>query len=118
MLGKLSALLSDEESMQQLSELAKMIQEADGTAEDSIQADSETEKTGEAVSGFDFAKLLQLQSAFSGMQEETNDTALLLALRPHLNEARQAKVDKAVRVLKLYAVFTMLKESGMLSDLI
>ena len=42
---------------------------------------------------------------------------LLLALKPHLKEEKQKKVDKAVKILKLIAVWNIAKESGMLEDL-
>ena len=40
----------------------------------------------------------------------------LLALKPHLREERQKKVEKAVKMLKLLSIWSMLKESGMLKD--
>ena len=41
----------------------------------------------------------------------------LLALKPLLREERQSKVDKAVKMLKLFTVWTVLKDSGLLNDL-
>ena len=41
-----------------------------------------------------------------------------MALRPHLKTDRQKKVDQAVKLLKLYAVFSAVKENGLLQDLL
>ena len=51
-----------------------------------------------------------------GSAKEDSDAALLLALKPHLREERQKKVEKAVKMLKLLSIWSMLKESGMLKD--
>lgn len=39
---------------------------------------------------------------------------LLLALRPLLKEENQAKIDRLIKVFKLFAVYPALKESGLL----
>lgn len=113
---KLQSLLSDPESMQNLAELAAMLQGGGGeaSAEDSSQADS-TDTDGD--SGFDFSKVLLLGEIFSQMQEQDNETQLLLALKPYLSEQRSKRVDRAVKLLRLYSVFLSLKEKGLLSDL-
>ena len=53
-----------------------------------------------------------------GSAEDDPDAALLLALKPHLRAERQKKVEKAVKMLKLLSMWTLLKESGMLKDLL
>ena len=53
-----------------------------------------------------------------GSAENDKNSELLLALKPLLKEERQAKVDKAVKMLKLYSVWTILKDSGMLNDIL
>ena len=44
------------------------------------------------------------------------DAELQLALKPHLKEERQKKVDKAVKILKLLSIWSVLRDSGMLKD--
>ena len=60
---------------------------------------------------------MQLQGLFSNQQDDKN-AALLLALRPHVSEARQQRIDRAVKLLRLYAMWSVLKESGLLQELI
>ena len=49
---------------------------------------------------------------------KTRITALLLALRPHVSQERQQRIDRAVKLLRLYTMWSILKESGLLQDLI
>ncbi len=113
---KLQSLLSDPESMQNLAELAAMLQ---GNGEETAHADSSQADNTDTVSdnGFDFSKLLLLGEIFSQMQEQDSETQLLLALKPYLSEQRSKRVDRAVKLLRLYSVFLSLKEKGLLNDL-
>ena len=52
------------------------------------------------------------------MQNNDEDAKLLLALRPHLKDQRQKKLDQAVKLMKLYAVFSAVRENGLLQDLL
>ena len=104
---KMQSLLSDPESMQQLQELAQMLQA------DSGQESTETESAPTATEQTD---ALMKVSQLMGSAKEDSDAALLLALKPHLREERQKKVEKAVKMLKLLSIWSMLKESGMLKD--
>ncbi len=113
---KLQSLLSDPESMQNLAELAAMLQGGGGevSGTDSSQAGN---TDAESDNSFDFSKLLLLGEIFSQMQEQDSETQLLLALKPYLSEQRSKRVDRAVKLLRLYSVFLSLKEKGLLNDL-
>lgn len=122
-MGKIQEMLSDEESMKQLSELAKMFSssENDNNNQNKEMAEEKSEAafpSGDfGLGDIDITKLFKVQEI---MSKASNDKSaeLLLALKPLLREERQAKVDKAVKVLKLFAVWTVLKDSGLLSDFI
>ena len=66
--------------------------------------------------GIDIGALMQISQALANASED-NNRRLLAALRPFLHEDKQARLDKAMKLLKLYAVYTQLKSSGMLNDL-
>lgn len=127
-MGKIGQLLSDEESVKQLSEIAQMfMSEAaaaspdDGAANkneehtDSISENSD-ESSASPSGTFDFSSLMKLQGLMGAFGKSDKNTELLLALKPHLKEEKQIKVDKAVKLLRLLAVFNVMKESGMLKD--
>lgn len=120
LMGKIQEVLSDEESMKQLSELASSLfsssdDENTGQENESVREEKREEDSGGGMD-FDFSKLLMMGQVMNSVSNDKN-TELLIALKPLLREERQAKVDKAVKMLKLFAVWSVLKESGMLNDL-
>lgn len=121
LMGMMQELLSDPESMKQIQELAQMLQSESGGSEDSAQS-AQAETQGEQAegegggAGFDFGMLFKLQQLMQATAGEDKDAELLLALKPHLKEERQKKVDKAVKILKLLSIWSVLRDSGMLKD--
>lgn len=114
---KLQSLLSDPESLKNISELAAMMsspqEEATGNA-----PQSDTSADIDANSdGFDFSKLLLVGEIMAQMQQKDKETELLLALKPYLSEERSKRVDRAVKLLRLYTIAMQLKDKGLLSDL-
>lgn len=108
----LSSVLGDPESLQQIKELADLLKsETDGGSE--VSQTSADDCSG----GFDPAMLMGLMGAVSAAGNDDKNRALILALKPYLSSERQAKADKAVKLLKMYAVFSELKKSGMLGNL-
>jgi hypothetical protein len=110
--GKMQELLSDPESMQQLSELAAMLQ-GSGSGDAGHSASPAPEG-----SGLDPALLMRLSQLMQTQQEPDKNTQLLLALKPYLGERRQSRTDKAIRLLRLYSLWKTAQRSGMLHDLI
>lgn len=120
MMSKIQEVLSDPESMQQIAELAQMFQH--GTP-NSIPEEQETSAAGTlpAVSSpemppFDMGMLMKMGELMKNTGNDKN-TALLLALRPHFGERRQQRIDKAIRLMKLWAVFQTMQKTGMLQQL-
>lgn len=114
LLGRMQSVLSDPESMEQLKELASLLGEAD-SEESSSQQPEQTSEESESGGGFDIGMLMQL-SSLMGSTGQDEDAALLLALKPHLREERQKKVDRALKLMKLLSVWKTLKDTGMLKD--
>ena len=120
----LGSLLSDPESMQQIKELADMLKSE-------MPSDGKSGESGQnSQGGFDFGSLAGLMGGqfdpnmltavskvLAAMNGEDKNRALLMALRPHLSGDKQERVDKAVRMLKLYSAANALKESGLLGSL-
>ena len=120
LLAKMQELLSDPESMKQISELAQMLKS--GETEASAPMPEQTEPLPESSAlpdfkGLDPGLLLKAGEMF-GHQKPDKNTALLLALRPHLGQERQAKLDRAVRLLKLWNLWKQLQDTGMLKNLL
>ena len=114
MTAKIKELLSDEESMKQINELAQMFT---SSSENNSAEDSGADSSGDTLSALpiDMEKLMMIQN-LTKSADGGKGAALLLALKPFLKEERRERVDKAVRILKLLAVGEMMKESGLLGD--
>lgn len=118
----LGSLLNDPESMQQIKELADMLKS---------EMPSEEKSTESGQGGFDFSSLAGLMGGqgfdpnmltavskvLAAMNGEDKNRALLMALRPHLSGDKQERVDKAVKMLRLYSAANALKDSGLLGSL-
>lgn len=112
LMSRLNDLLSDEESVRQISELAQML--SSETAEVKTEekpAEPQEEQT-------DLTSLIKLTGLISAASAQDKNSELLLALKPHLGEEKQRRVDKAIKLLKLLAVWNIAKESGLLQELI
>lgn len=111
----LSSVLGDPESLRQIQELADMLKDETGDSSQDKNADTGSEN--DSSDGFDPAMLMSIMGAVSAAGGDDKNRSLILALKPYLSSERQARADKAVKFLKIYAVFNELKKSGMLNNL-
>lgn len=111
----LSSVLGDPESLRQIQELADMLKDETGSG--SQDNDSPVNPESGNSEGFDPAMLMSIMGAVSAAGSDDKNRSLILALKPYLSSERQARADKAVKFLKMYAVFNELKKSGMLNNL-
>lgn len=117
MLEKMGNVLSDPESVKQLQELAQMLQQEEDE-ENGFNSTDAAQNADSEGGGLDLSMLLRVQELMGAVQNQDEDAKLLLALRPHVQERKQKKIDQAVKLLKLYAVFSAVKENGLLQDLL
>ncbi len=103
---KISSILSDEESMKQIGELAAML----GLSPDS-SSQPEAQSTQDSL---DIGALTGLMQKMKGFQPDDDNTRFLLALRPLLGEEKQNKIDRAVKILRLLNILPLISESGLL----
>lgn len=106
---KIQSLLSDEESMKQIQELAAMFSGGTGSEQ---TVEGKTESSSDM--GINPLAIMQLIGTISSQDK---DCDLLLALKPHLSPEKQQKIDKAIKLMKLYNIFIAMRENGMLNDL-
>lgn len=83
------------------------------SANSSAPSDSTPPKPDDALP-INPAALMQLMS---GLSKNDKNCDLLIALKPLLSEDKQPRVDKAVKLLRLYNIYSELKESGALGNL-
>ena len=60
----------------------------------------------------------KLGPLLSQVNQESDSTRLLKALRPLLSGERQKKVDEAMKILQMMRLLPLLKESGLFSGLL
>jgi hypothetical protein len=106
---KLSALLSDPDGMEKIKAMAQSL----------IGSQSEPELSAskpEPISdpGFDIAAVTRMMSLLKNHGDDSR-VRLLLALKPHLSEEKQNRVDSAVKMMKLLELAPLLKEAGIFS---
>ena len=104
MSAKIEALLNQPDAMEKLSQAAQSLFGSGGGI---------TPTPAASIPDIDFGKMMGIMSKLSSMGED-NRAGLLLALKPHLSEKRQARVDTAVKLLKLISLAPLLKEQGIL----
>ncbi len=118
-MGRIQEMLSDEESMQQIKELADMLSASSATPEqpspDSRKNSNNSNNNNNDI-GFDFGMIFKIQEIMSAAKSD-KDAELIMALKPHLSAEKQERADKAVKFMKLFSVWETLKSSGMLNDL-
>lgn len=65
--------------------------------------------------GIDLSAVMALKNAATTCDDDS--VRLMQALKPMLSPHRQERVDRAVRLMKIYSLMPMLRESGLLNDL-
>ena len=63
---------------------------------------------------FDLSKMMALGNVILNASKPDKNTELLLALKPHLKEEKQGKVDKVIKIFKLISIWPAIKDSGLL----
>lgn len=115
-MNKISGILSDKESMRQIAELAEMFKSGELNSD---SPESNVQDNCSSDDGMpDMEQIMSFISLASSFNQQDKNTQLLLALRPHLSEQKQLKLDKALKMLKLITVYNMAKESGLLNNIL
>jgi hypothetical protein len=84
----------------------------------SDEKEQESSIIGSDFSDTDIASVIKLTSLIGEASKQNKNSDLLLALKPHLGAEKQKRVDKALKLLKILAIWNIAKESGLLKDLI
>lgn len=74
-------------------------------------------QSGGLFSDLDPEMLIKLLGMFETLNQPDDNERFLLALKPLLREENRAKIDSALRLMKLFALLPLLKDSGLLNNL-
>ena len=105
---KISSMLSDPQQLARIREMAAGLLGS--------EQQSPPPQASPSLPDMDLSKVLGIMSKFKS-QDTDNRSRLLLALKPHLSEKRQERVDRAVKILKLLDMLPLLQESGIMNIL-
>lgn len=120
--NQLNKILSDPQSMAQIESIMGSLglnNNAQNSTPQTPPVQTAPPPPNNAIPNADMINMLgSLAPLLSQMKTEDNSTRLLTALKPMISDERGAKIDQALKILQLMKVFPMLKESGMLSNIL
>ena len=111
-MSKLQSVLSDEESMKQVRELADML--SGGSTEQKAGNTSDAPPQSAQAPAIDPMMLMKIQSIMAQASKPDKNIDLLLALRPLLKDENKQKLDRIVKLFRLVSLYPAIKESGIL----
>lgn len=105
MSAKIEALLNQPDAMEKLSQAAQSLFGGSGG--------EAAPPSAEGLPDLDIGAIMNIMGKLNHMGDD-NRARLLMALKPHLSEKRRARVDTAVKLLKLASLAPLLKDQGIL----
>lgn len=100
----LRRILNDPQAMREIREMAAAFQRGTDGGEK-----SETEEP----SGIDPEKLSRIMRIVGELGRDGGDASLLYAIKPYLNQRRQAKFNEAVSVMRMARLIPYIKKEGL-----
>lgn len=116
----LSAILNDPKAMAKLQETAAALfggQAADEQSNLSENASAALPQGGALGNIGEIGAVMNVINALKSTPCD-NRATLLTALKPHLSPKRRERVDKAVKMLRLVSLVPLIKQQGLLNDLL
>lgn len=105
---KLTRLLSSPEGMEKIQSMMSAL----GGALPQEEAPPPPPMPPPAAGGIDMAALSKVLPLLGQMNQESEDTRLLAALRPYLHGQRAERLEESMRLLKLMKLLPLLTEGG------
>lgn len=103
-----------------MDDIEKLLREL--TEDDGEESPAEEEKQenngGGLLDGLDIDMLMKLMSLLEQLNQPTDSEKFLLALKPLVREENRAKIDAAMKLMKIFSLLPVLRESGMLGKLL
>ena len=105
--------------MDNIEELLRVLTEdEDDDREDIGENEPQSEQSEGLFSGLDPEMLIKMLALFEVLDQPSDNERFLLALKPLLREENRAKIDSAIRLMKLFTVLPLLKDSGFMEQLL
>ena len=101
---KIQTILSDEESMKQIGELAAML----GLSGEALSPNLPNTPTSSPDLGVDMGALMSLAGKLKNFGGNDDNVNFLVALKPLLSDEKRKKADNAIKILKLLNLLPIL----------
>ena len=114
--GKLTEMLQDPSTMDQIRSLAGMLGQGSQPepAPSPVPSPQPAQTSGlPALSPDAMRMVMKLTPLLANMNRETDSTRFLHALRPLLGPEKQKKLDTAIRMMQLSNLLPLLKDQGL-----
>lgn len=103
--------------MDNIEELLRALADDDGD-DNGDGGEERSEQSGGLFSGLDPEMLLKMFALFESLNQPDDSERFLLALKPLLREENRTKIDSAIRLMKLFSLLPILKDSGIFEKLL
>lgn len=110
--SKLGAILGNPDMMAQIMSMAQQL----GGGSPSPPPPPPPPASPAPLEGFDPGMLMKLAGMAKSASVDSNQKALLMALRPYLTQERIGRLEKAMRAAKLAGIASAILGSGLLSQ--
>lgn len=109
--GSIGSILGDPAMMDQIRQLGAALGLDDPQKPASGNEAKSNSGAPPAANAEMLGAVMKLAPLLSSMEEETESTRLLSALRPFLGQRRQERLDGSLRILRLMRLLPVLKEA-------
>ena len=100
----------------QMPDLSQILSNLGGMFGNSVpqQENSAPQADTNPLGNIDISKITQFSAIMAQAKKSDKNVDLLLALRPLLKEENQIKIDRLIKIFRLFAIYPAIKESGLL----
>ena len=114
---QIGQLLSDPGTMEQIKALSSMLGQNTTSTGDSAPPPEPPKATAHNtdISADMLPAVMSFMPLISSLREEDDTTRLLRAIKPFLSEARQEKLEQAIKILRIIRLVPLLKNNGLLN---
>lgn len=103
--------------MDNIEDILRALTEDTEEEDDSSGKDRGGEQSDGLFSGLDPEMLIRMLGLFEALNQPDDNERFLLALKPLLREENRVKIDSAIRLMKLFTLLPVLKDSGIFGRL-
>lgn len=107
---KLMQILGNKQNFDKIKNLTGLLSFSEGNDEKSNQKTSENSSPTDGIPIDAMAKVMKIMPLLSSVNKEDENAKFLKALRPHLKNKRQKKLDEAIKMMQIFKILPILKE--------